>query len=161
MIGTFTELLFMLLASNGMPVLAARIFGSQGALPVDLGRRLPDGRAIFGPSKTWRGVILAVAAACFCGQLLGYGGWFGAILGLLAMAGDLFSSFIKRRMGVEPSDKCTGLDQLPESLLPSLYAVWVLGLAWWWALLLPLAFMLLDMLLSRPLYYLKIRKRPY
>ena len=93
--------------------------------------------------------------------MLGYGWGFGAVFGLLAMTGDLASSFIKRRMGMPPSDKCTGLDQLPEALLPSLYAAWVLGLAWWSTLLLPLVFMLFDMLISRPLYKLRIRKRPY
>ena len=34
------------------------------------------------------------------------------------MAGDLLSSFVKRRMGVAPSGKATGLDQIPEALLP-------------------------------------------
>lgn len=161
MIGTFTALLLMLLVSNGMPVLATRIFGSYGAVPLDLGRRWPDGRPVFGTSKSWRGVVFAVAGACLSGQLFGYGWVFGALFGLLAMAGDLVSSFIKRRMGLRPSAKCTGLDQLPEALLPSLYAAWVLGLAWWLTLLLPLAFMLLEILISRPLYKLRIRKRPY
>src|SRR5262249_24399228 len=32
------------------------------------------------------------------------------------MAGDLFSSFLKRRIGLGPSSKATGLDQVPESL---------------------------------------------
>ena len=161
MIETFAKLLLMLLASNGMPVLAARIFGSHGALPVDLGFQLPDGRAVCGASKTWRGVILAVLAAALLGEWLGYGGGFGAIFGLLAMAGDLFSSMVKRRMGLNPGARFTGLDQLPESLVPSLYAVAALGFEWWWAIILALAFMLVGMLISRPLYRLRIRKRPH
>jgi hypothetical protein len=160
-IETLAELLFMLLASNGMPVLAARIFRSHGALPVDLGLRLPDGRAVFGRAKTWRGLVLAVITAALLGEWLGYGGGFGAIFGSLAMAGDLFSSLVKRRMGLNPSDQCTGLDQLPESLVPSLYAAAVLGLEWWWAIILALAFMLVGMLISRPLYRLSIRNRPH
>jgi CDP-2,3-bis-(O-geranylgeranyl)-sn-glycerol synthase len=158
---TFAELLLMLLASNGMPVLAARIFRSNGALPVDLGLQLPDGRALFGPSKTWRGVILAVLAAALLGAWFGYGLGFGAIFGMLAMLGDLFSSLVKRRMGLKPSARCTGLDQMPESLIPSLYAGSVLGFEWWWSILLALAFTLVGILISGPLYRLRIRKRPH
>jgi CDP-2,3-bis-(O-geranylgeranyl)-sn-glycerol synthase len=47
------------------------------------------------------------------------------------------------------------------AILPCIYAVAVTGLPWWWAVLLPLLFMLLELLVSRPLYWLKIRKRPY
>jgi CDP-archaeol synthase len=37
-----------------------------------------------------------------------------------AMAGDLLSSFVKRRFGLAPSSKATGLDQIPEALFPLL-----------------------------------------
>jgi hypothetical protein len=36
------------------------------------------------------------------------------------MAGDLLSSFVKRRLNLPPSSRATGLDQIPESLLPAL-----------------------------------------
>ena len=158
---TFFTLLLMLVASNAGPVLIAWLLQSRWALPVDLGRQYLDQRPIFGPAKTWRGVIAALAAACALALLLGYGVGFGIVFGLLAVAGDLLSSFIKRRMALAPSSRCLGLDQLPESLFPAVYAVAVLELAWWWAPLLALAFLLVDVLVSRPLYLLKIRKRPY
>lgn len=158
---TFFILLLMLVASNGGPVLAAWLLQSRCAWPVDLGGQFRDRRPIFGPTKTWRGVIAALASAWALAVLLGYGGGFGVVFGLLVVVGDLFSSFIKRRMGVASSGRCMGLDQLPESLFPSVYAVAVLQLAWWWALLLSLAFMLVDVLVSKPLFLLKIRKRPY
>jgi CDP-archaeol synthase len=44
----------------------------------------------------------------------------GLLVGAAAMAGDLFSSFLKRRLDLPPSSKATGLDQVPESLIPLL-----------------------------------------
>ena len=87
--------------------------------------------------------------------------YFSLVFASLTMSGDLLSSFLKRRGGLNPSDQCLGLDQLPEAVLPCIYAVASTGLQWWWVLLLPLLFMLLELLVSRPLYQLKIRKRPY
>jgi len=158
---TFITLLFLLVASNAGPVLAAWLLRARWSGPVDLGRQCRDQRPIFGPAKTWRGVIAALASACGLAVLLGYGFEFGAVFGMLVVAGDLLSSFVKRRMGMAPSSRCLGLDQVPESLLPSVYAVAVLDLDWWWAPLLALAFLLVDVMVSRPLYLLKIRKRPY
>jgi hypothetical protein len=43
----------------------------------------------------------------------------------MAMLGDLFSGFVKRRLGMGPSDKALGLDYVPESLLPLLACVLV------------------------------------
>lgn len=158
---TFTILLLMLVASNGAPVLAAWALGSRFSVPVDLGGHLRDQQPVFGSSKTWRGVIAALVTACLLSMLLGFGGVFGGVFGLLVVAGDLFSSFIKRRIGLQPSARCLGLDQLPESIFPSVYAVTVLGLDWWWAVVLSLGFMLVDIFASKPLYLLKIRQRPY
>jgi CDP-2,3-bis-(O-geranylgeranyl)-sn-glycerol synthase len=160
-IDTFIDMLLLLLAANGAPVIGQLLFGTRGALPVDNGRRLRDGQPLFGTSKTWRGLLLAVAACGAVSALLGYGFVFGLVFGALAMAGDLFSSFIKRRMGLASGARSTALDQLPEALLPSVFAVVVLDLEGWWAIVLGLAFMLGQMAISIPLYWLHIRKKPY
>ena len=110
---------------------------------------------------TWRGLVASLVVACVLSEALGFGYLFGLVFGSLVMTGDLFSSFVKRRRGLAPGDQSLGLDQLPESIAPTLYAVAVTGIQWWWAILLPLAFMLLELAVSRPLYWLKIRKRPY
>lgn len=155
------DILILLVAANGAPIIAARIFRSHFALAVDHGRHLPDGRPIFGPSKTWRGLAASVTVCAAVSTLLGYGPGFGLVFGILGMAGDLCSSFVKRRLGLESSAHCLGLDQLPEALLPSIYAVFILGYQWWWALFLALFFMLLAITASKPLFWLRIRKRPY
>jgi len=38
----------------------------------------------------------------------------------MAMVGDLFASFVKRRLGLISSSQAIGLDQIPESLFPLL-----------------------------------------
>jgi len=38
----------------------------------------------------------------------------------MAMVGDLFASFVKRRLGLISSSHAIGLDQIPESLFPLL-----------------------------------------
>ena len=158
---TFIEILIMLLATNGGPILAARICRHRGSAPVDFGRKLEDKRPLFGSSKTWRGLAAALAVSCGLSAVFGYGIEFGLVFGLLVMAGDLISSFVKRRCGLQSSDQFLGLDQIPESLLPALYTVVALDIAWVWAVLWTAAFMLLELLISKPLFLLRIRKRPY
>ena len=70
----------------------------------------------FGPSKTIRGVVLATLATAAAAGVLGLGWKVGALLGVVAMAGDLLASFIKRRLGLAPSSQAVGLDQIPEVL---------------------------------------------
>lgn len=159
--GTYVELLLLLLAVNGAPVLVAYLLGRRWNVPVDLGRVFADGRPVFGKAKTWRGLVSGVIASCLVALVFGFGTQFGLAFGALVMSGDLLASFIKRRMGLKPSDQCSGLDQIPESLIPALYAVHALSLPWTWVILLPLGFMVGQVLMSIPLYRLKIRKRPY
>ena len=157
---TYAALLVLLLAVNGAPVLAAYLLAPRSTA-VDFGTRLADGRPVFGKAKTWQGVISAVGVSCLLALFFGYGLPFGLVFGGLAMAGDLLASFIKRRMGLRPSDRCFGLDQIPESLIPAAYAVHALSLRWEWVVLLPLGFLVAQVLISIPLFWLKIRKRPY
>lgn len=157
----FAKILLLLLSCNGAPVLVARVMGSHWAAPVDGGRHLADSYPLFGASKTWRGLAAMLVTGGVVSGLLGYGVCFGLLVAALAASGDLLSSFCKRRRALEPSAPCIGLDQLPESALPSWYAVAVLGLPWVYALTLPLVFVLAQLLLSRPLFWLHIRKQPY
>jgi hypothetical protein len=77
------------------------------------------------------------------------------------MAGDLFSSFIKRRSGKPSSSMALGLDQIPESLFPMGAAHFLLGVSWWGVLLVVVMFFVLELLLSKILYKLNIRNEPY
>lgn len=112
--------LLLIIAANSAPVLGARLLRRRFNQPVDAGMVLPDGRALFGAHKTWRGLAAGTLAAAFLGALLSVGALTGAAFGLLTLLGDLLSSFLKRRLG-QPSGRSVPLiDQLPEALLPVL-----------------------------------------
>src|SRR5215510_1427858 len=114
------KLLVLLTIANGAPVIAKRVWGKRFARPLDGGSRFIDGRPLFGASKTIRGVVLAVAATSIAAPLLGLTVSTGVLVGVGAMAGDLLSSFTKRRLDFKPSSQATGLDQIPESLIAAL-----------------------------------------
>ena len=54
------ELLILIAVANGTPVLAKKLFGESFAYPLDGGARFFDGRPIFGPSKTARGLVFSL-----------------------------------------------------------------------------------------------------
>ena len=155
------KLLLLLAAANGTPVLVRRILKDWAAAPLDGGRRLADGRPLFGPSKTIRGLVCAIAATALVAPLLGLPATTGLLVGAAAMLGDLISSFSKRRLGLPASAMALGLDQIPESLLP-LIALWpILALSVADAAAILAAFFAGELLLSRLLYRLHVRDRPY
>jgi len=73
----------------------------------------------------------------------------GAFFGTLALAGDLFSSFIKRRLGRSSGKSLALLDQLPEALLPMFALRGVLGLETWTIVGTAVVFTALDALMAR------------
>lgn len=154
-------LLLLLIAANGAPILLAWALGPRWDWPLDGGRMHPDGRPLLGGHITLRGLVGAVLATMVLAGLLGLGAGLGGLIGLLAMVGDALSSFIKRRLGLKPGDKATGLDQIPESLLPLLAVAGPFGLGWLDIATMVAAFALFDMAVSGPLYRLHLRRRPY
>jgi len=158
---TLLEALILVLTANGTPVLASWLLGQHLAYPVDLKRSTSDGNRWLGDSKNIRGIVLSTIATALAAYMLGYDWKLGGIIGLLAMTGDIISSFIKRRMGMPVSSQAPGLDQVPESLLPLAVCASPLGLQWYQVLILVGVFWLLELLLSRILYALHIRKQPY
>lgn len=135
--------------------------GTRLAAPVDGGWVLSDGYRLLGRSKTWRGLVGGTAAAEGGGWLLGMAPGQGAAVGVLSLSGDLISSFIKRRCGVPASGRASGLDQIPEALVPTAL------LARWFDLTaltgtgVVAAFVILGVVLSRLGYRLGLRRRPY
>lgn len=155
------KMLLLLVIANGVPVLGKKIFGAAFNRPLDGGIKLRDGHPLFGPSKTVRGVLLSLAATALASPALGLDWTDGALIAALAMLGDLGSSFVKRRLGRPPSGMAPGLDQIPESLLPVLAFKARLNLTAWDVAGVVFAFILLELLLSRVLFGLHLRDRPY
>lgn len=155
------KLLVLLIVANGAPILARRVFANRWAWPIDANLRFIDNHPLLGASKTWRGLIVALLSTPCAALLLGIPATTGLLIAATAMAGDLLSSFCKRRLRIPPSGMALGLDQIPESLLPLLAVQRQFGLAWMDIVQLTLSFVVLELVLSRVLYYLHIRKQPY
>lgn len=155
------QVLLLVCAANGAPILIRWWLGSRLDFPVDLGRCWYDGQRLLGPTKTLRGVAAGIAAAVLGAPLLGLPTVVGWLVGGGAVLGDLLSSFLKRRLRMAPSSRAAGLDQIPESLLPVLAAREAMGLDAWQLVMVVCIFLLLDMILSPLLYWVHIRRRPY
>lgn len=112
--------------ANASPV----IFG--GGKPIDLGKKFLDNRPIFGPHKTYRGLISGILTGTAVGWFQGGispltglpqgGALLGFLLSLGALTGDLFGSFIKRRLNISPGEAFPPLDQLDFVLFALLFA---------------------------------------
>lgn len=149
--------LLLLVAANGAPILGKRLLGPRLGRSLDGGARFLDRRPLFGPAKTIRGVILSIAATALVAAALGLPWQTGALFGAWAMAGDLASSFLKRRLGLPPSSTAVGLDQIPESLLPLLVLRRELGLGGWDVAALTATFFALGLAASHLLHRLRPR----
>jgi hypothetical protein len=85
----------------------------------------------------------------------------GTLAAASGMAGDCFSSFVKRRFGFEPSSMVLGLDQVPESLFPAVACSAYLPLGPLDIALIVLAFSVGELAMSRLFFAVGLRDRPY
>ena len=154
-------LLVLLTLANGTPIVAKKIFGPRFARPLDAGFNFFDGRPLFGHSKTIRGILASIFITTLSAPLVGMGLTIGAIVASAAMAGDLFSSFVKRRLNFPPSSRALGLDQVPESLFPMLACRDALSLTIADIALGVGIFFVGELILSYLLYQVHLRDEPY
>ena len=155
------QLLALLGVANGAPIVARKLLQDRFGTLLDGGLILPDGEPLFGASKTFRGIILSVVCTTGAAALLNLDWRIGATMASMSMLGDLFSSFIKRRIHLQPHDQAFGLDQIPEALLPLLAVKVWFNLTGGDIAALVIAFIVLELVLSRILFRLRIRDRPY
>jgi len=106
---------------NSLPPIVAMIFGDRYAYAVDGGKLWMDGRPLFGKHKTFRGIAAGIIGGILVFPLLGETLWVAACVALLAMTGDLVSSFIKRRVALQSGAEVAVLDQIFEALFPLLF----------------------------------------
>lgn len=151
----------LIIVANGVPILACDLLHRRFAMPLDLGVSLPDGERLFGSSKTVRGLLLTVPVTAAVAELVGLSWQMGVTVALWAMAGDLFSSFIKRRLHMASGSRALGIDQVPESLFPVLAVAETLSLHSETVLATVIAFSVLELVLSRILFRLHLRQQPY
>ena len=112
------KILILLWTVNLTPALLTYYLDRRWGRPLDGGRRWRDGRPLLGSHKTIRGLVGAVAIGTLAGVYLGLPAWLGMSAAVLSMAGDLISSFLKRRLGKVSGAVVPGLDQILEGALP-------------------------------------------
>ncbi len=151
----------LLMVANGAPILARFVLADRWNQPVDAHHHCADSQPLFGASKTWRGIFSALLCTSCAALILGLTASSGLLIAAAAMSGDVLSSFTKRRLRLPPSSMALGLDQIPESLLPLIAIHNHFDLEWLDIAQLTLAFIALELMLSRILYYLHIRKQPF
>ncbi|MBE9564552.1 MAG: CDP-archaeol synthase [Proteobacteria bacterium] len=155
------SLLLLIIIANGAPILVRWLLNDCFKLAVDFGQTLPDKKRLFGSSKTWRGIFTALLTTSAAAWFLGYSLETGLLIAVYAISGDLFSSFIKRRMSMPPSNMAPLLDQVPESLFPALMMMDTFNLDISSVIQLVLIFVIVELVLSHILYRWGLRKRPY
>lgn len=139
----------LLLIANGAPLLASHWLHSKLLQsPIDCGYCFGDGKRLLGASKTWLGFLSSLSITGIAALLLNFPLLAALLLALLAMLGDIMSSFIKRRLGYRSGLNVPGLDQLPESLLPMLGVALLLPLSTQQVLLPVLVFILVHIVLT-------------
>ena len=150
------QLLVLLVVANGAPVLVKKALGDQLAQPFDGGALLPDGRPLFGSSKTVRGVVSSFLATPLVALLMGFQWEVGALVAGGAVAGDLL-----RRLGFPRSSMALGLDQIPESLFPLVACRLLLPVTLVDILVGDAIFVAGGLILSPILFRLHLRDKPY
>lgn len=154
------QLLFIIIIANGAPILARMLFNNHLNTAVDFGTKMADGNSIFGTSKTWRGVFATLLISPIAVLTFGYTAEIGILIAIGIISGDLFSSFVKRRLGMAPSSKAPLLDQIPESLIPALMMMHIFNLSLLSVLFLVFAFTVIDMIITYFLYHWRILRKP-
>jgi predicted MPP superfamily phosphohydrolase len=119
-----------LLWLNFLPPLANVIWGERFNKPIDGGRFFFDQQRIFGNHKTIRGALCSLLGGTAAAPLLGVDFRVAAVASVLTMAGDLLSSFIKRRMNKPCGSNVIVFDQTFEVLFPVLFLKRFLQLTW-------------------------------
>jgi CDP-2,3-bis-(O-geranylgeranyl)-sn-glycerol synthase len=156
------KLLGLIAVANTSPLITASVLGRSLAFPVDSNLTFVDGRRVFGPAKTVRGVITSLAVTTATALVLGMGAKIGFVIAAGAMVGDILSSFAKRRLGIASSGPAVGLDQIPETLLPLLLVrLLFIPLSPAQIAAVVLIFFAGEILLSRILSAINLRDRPY
>ena len=143
-----SHLVLLLIIANGTPALLGLVLGPRWNRALDNNRQFPDNRPLLGPSKTLRGLFSAIVVTGLLAPLFELSILEGASFALLAMLGDLCSSFIKRRIGIASSRSVPLLDQIPESILPLWGLQTVLGSSGSEMAFAVAIFIVIDLLLS-------------
>lgn len=155
--------------ANAMPV----IFG--GGRRIDTGKLFWDGKPIFGSNKTIRGFFAGLLVGTSTGFVLSnlyhlegfpsflfqYDLWLGFLLSLGALTGDLFHSFIKRRLDIAPGSPLPIADQLDFALGAILFSIVVYPPPWYIAVIIIVVTPPIHLLTNFLAYLIGTKRNPW
>ncbi len=162
-----------ILVSNAVPAILG------GGYPIDAYKNFFDGKRILGDHKTILGLVSGIFSGFLSGVIIWvlsgdfmlsqYGSlgfhypfWIGILMGWGCNFGDLFGSFVKRRLNLESGSSLPVFDQMGYILFGLLWS-WIAfrTLPWvFWLSLLVLA-PLIHITANRLAYLLKIKDVPW
>jgi len=143
------KILILLLFINGVPPVIAFLFPGIARRPVDCGLKFFDGYPVLGKHKTMTGFLSGTLTGCIFGFMLGFPLMIGFLIGFLGMAGDSFTSFIKRRLNIASGSDIFSLDQFFEGLFPLLILHRFYSLSWKQTLVLLFLFIIMAWIGSK------------
>ena len=176
---TLVEAIWLILpayAANGLaPLVAFR----KKLHPIDGGKKL-KGEPLFGPGKSWEGLILGTLIGGLIGlvevlafpylpfdispiplNIVAMSALLGLLLGFGAMAGDVAGSFIKRRLKIARGRPAPVLDQLDFLAGALLLSLALVSLQIGWVILLAVITPFIHLTANVIGYALKIKKQPW
>ncbi|MEM2955075.1 MAG: CDP-2,3-bis-(O-geranylgeranyl)-sn-glycerol synthase [Candidatus Nanoarchaeia archaeon] len=144
--------------ANAAPVVFAKILRHRN-LPMDFGIKI-KGKFIFGPGKTWGGffggLLTGTIIGIFQGRILE-----GFLLSVGALCGDLFGSFIKRRLNLPRGTSIPILDQLGFVIFALLFVSFATKILFEILVIILLMTPLLHLGMNVLAYLLKLKKEWY
>ncbi len=165
-----------------IPAYAANGFAPlfKGKIPIDGGRRLRDGRRIFGDGKTVKGFLgaclVAIIVSLIQMLIFPYIPWeispvtmrivymtpvLGFLLGFGALVGDMAGSFVKRRMDVGRGEPAPLLDQIDFLIGAFFFTFLIVDIKAEWIIILLIITPLFHLIANGIGYLFKIKNVPY
>lgn len=163
--------IFPAYVANAVPVILG------GGLPVDGGRKMPDGKPIFGSHKTVRGLVSGIIAGTLTGVAQAgllwlplpsdfvlpfqFSAWLAFAVSLGALVGDLVHSFIKRRIGIVEGAPLPVADQLDFVLGAVLFSFFVSPPPWITVAIILVITLPIHLLANFLAYVVGVKKTPW
>ena len=150
--------------ANASPLIIAKIIHKRH--PIDFNKNFIDGRRFFGKNKSIEGFIFGIICGIITGIFLAslnlhtiYG---ASILSFGALLGDLFGSFIKRRLRMKSGDPFPIIDQLMFLLIAlALYSIIIKPVTLFSLIFLSISTLILHIITNFIAYKINLKTHPW